>query len=51
MHVNDVTSMDIPIKGALGVFYSILQHSRPDWLTAHVTIALQVITHSLFSYK
>ena len=51
MCVNDVSFKEITIKGAPGVFYSILQHSRPDSLTACVTIASQVIAHSLFSYK
>ena len=37
--VNDVTSTEIPMKGALQVFHDILQHSRPDILTACVTIA------------
>ena len=51
MHITNVNSAEIPIKGASGVFHSTLQHSRPDSLTAYVTIASKVITHSLFNYK
>ena len=51
MCVNDVISMEILKKGAPEVFHSTLQHFRPDSLTACVTTASQVITHSLFSYN
>ena len=51
MYVIDITSAGILIKQAPEVFCSTPQHFRPDSLTACVTIASQVITHSLFSYS
>ena len=41
MHMNDIMSAEILIKEAPEVFLNILQHFRPDSLTACVTVASQ----------
>ena len=49
--VNDINSMKFLIKGVTGIFLDTQQHFRPDSLTAYVTIASQVIRHSLSHFK
>ena len=43
--------MKFLIKGATEIFLDTQQHFRPDSLTAYVTIASQVIKHSVSHFE
>ena len=51
MHANDVTSTKFLMKGATETFFDTQQHFRPDSFAAYVTIASQVIKHSVSHFK
>ena len=43
--------MKFLIKAAMGIFPDTQQHLKPDSLTAYVTLASQVIKHSLTHFN
>ena len=51
MQVNDIILIKYLIKGATEILLGTQQPYRPDSLTAYVTIASQVIKHSVSHFN